>query len=66
MLNNIVGNLEQCCPHNHSSHNLRKFPQIYAVSMGVVLVIMRMHSFQKFIVASFLTTQPLQKYGYGN
>ena len=23
------------------SHNLRKFPQIYAVSMGVVLVIMR-------------------------
>ena len=29
-----------------SSHNLWKFPQIYAVSMGVVLVIMRMHSFQ--------------------
>ena len=25
----------------HCSHNLRKFPQIYAVSMGVVLVIMR-------------------------
>ena len=31
--------------------NLRKFPQIYAVSMGLALVIMRMHSFQKFIVA---------------
>ena len=27
------------------SHNLRKFPQTYAVSMGVVLVIMRMHYF---------------------
>ena len=26
---------------NQRSHNLRKFPQIYAVSMGVVLVIMR-------------------------
>ena len=43
------------------SHNLRKFPQIYAyaVSVGVVLVIMRMHYFQKFIVASLLTTLPL-------
>ena len=44
--------------HDQGSHNLRKFPQIYAVSMEVVLVIMRMHSFQKFIVASFLTTPP--------
>ena len=42
------------------SHNQRKFPQIYAVSVGVVLVIMKMHYFQKFIVASFLTTLPLR------
>ena len=40
------------------SHNLRKFPQIFAVSIGVVLVVMRMHYFQKFVVASFLTTLP--------
>ena len=44
--------------------NLRKFRQIYAVSMGVVLYSHNediMHSFQKFIVVSFSTT--LQ---YGN
>ena len=46
-------------PFGHGSHNLRKFPQIYAVSVGVVLVIMRIHYFQKFIAASFLTTLPL-------
>ena len=27
--------------HAQRSHNLRKFPQIFAVSMGVVLGIMR-------------------------
>ena len=30
--------------HAQVFHNLRKFPQIYAASMGVVLVKMRMHS----------------------
>ena len=30
--------------HAQVSHNLRKFPQISAVSMGLVLAKMRMHS----------------------
>ena len=30
-----------CCPRYQRSHNLRKFPQIYALFIGVVLVIMR-------------------------
>ncbi len=39
MLHWLIKNNQQ--HQNQRSHNLRKFPQIYAVSMGVVLVIMR-------------------------
>ena len=49
---------EITCVINYRSHNLKKFPQTYAVFMGVSCSHSEdiMHSFQKFIVVSLPTT----------